>query len=64
MSKFKPKGEDVLREETIKSGLDPEKDKDAIDKIVATRLQDEKVKGSLHEQKVKKAKLAAKSQIL
>jgi len=53
---FSPKGEDVLREEAINEfGLDydNEEHKPFVDKLVAIRLKDEKMKASLHDQKVK-----------
>jgi hypothetical protein len=53
---FSPKGEDVLRDEAINEfGLDydNEEHRPFVDKLVAIRLKDEKMKASLHEQKVK-----------
>ena len=61
MTEFNPKGEEVLRRETIESyGFDEndETHQPIIAKIVADRLKDETMKASLHSQKTKAKKEA------
>jgi len=54
MTKFSPKGEEVLREEiAAELGVDYEGNEAVIDKMVARELKDEQFKVSLHEDKYK-----------
>lgn len=57
---FTPKGEEVLRQEVVENyGFDEVEHEDLINKIVADRLKDEKMKASLHDSKEKKKETIA-----